>query len=118
MAEVLVSGIAEPVSLPMAVIIKSCPVLPGTTESGRKEKAMGGQWGQAQQLQFSALLKKGKYKLTEQAPRIVFLNLWVTTPTVVTYQIHYHSNSSKTTVGKYQQANFMVGWGSPQLEEM
>lgn len=44
MAEVLVSGIAEPVSLPMAVIIKSCPVLPGTTESGRKEKAMGGQW--------------------------------------------------------------------------
>lgn len=47
MAEVLVSGIAEPVSLPMAVIIKSCPVLPGTTESGRKEKAMGGQWDTA-----------------------------------------------------------------------
>lgn len=44
MAEVLVSGIAEPVSLPMAVIIKCCPVLPGTTESGRKERAMGGQW--------------------------------------------------------------------------
>lgn len=43
MAEVLVSKIVEPVSLPMAVIIKCCPVFAGTTESGRKERAMGGQ---------------------------------------------------------------------------
>lgn len=40
MAEMLVSKITELVSLPMAVIIKYCPVLAGTTQSqaGRKEQ--------------------------------------------------------------------------------